>query len=78
MINLRAAESEALLQIVDQPYEKSPIALRGEFQKVNAALAIAAIRAARIEIDDSARSRDGRMASALSMLGQAHRHRRRA
>ena len=54
VISLRAAECEALLQIVDQPYEKSPIALCGEFQKLNAALAIAAIRAARIEIDDSA------------------------
>jgi len=57
VINLRTAECEALLQIVDQPYEKSPIALRGEFQKLNAAIAIAAIRAARIGIDDAAITR---------------------
>jgi dihydrofolate synthase/folylpolyglutamate synthase len=54
VISLRAAESEALLQIVDHPYERSPIALRGEFQKLNASLAIAAIHAARIKMDDSA------------------------
>ncbi|HEY6071726.1 MAG TPA: folylpolyglutamate synthase/dihydrofolate synthase family protein, partial [Chthoniobacterales bacterium] len=57
VISLRAAESEALLQVVDQPYEKSSIALRGEFQKLNAALAIAAIRAARINVDDAAIAR---------------------
>jgi len=57
VINLRTAECEALLQIVDQPYEKSPIALRGEFQKLNAAIAIAAIRAARIAIDEAAIAR---------------------
>jgi dihydrofolate synthase/folylpolyglutamate synthase len=54
VINLRAAESEALLQIVDHPYDKSPIALRGEFQKLNAAVAIAAIQAARISLDQAA------------------------
>ena len=51
VINLRAAECEASLQIVAQPYEKSPIALRGEHQKLNASIAIAAIWAARIDID---------------------------
>jgi dihydrofolate synthase / folylpolyglutamate synthase len=57
VINLRAAECEASLQVVDQPYDNSPIALRGEHQKLNAAIAIAAIRAARIDIDDAAIAR---------------------
>jgi dihydrofolate synthase/folylpolyglutamate synthase len=57
VINLRAAECESSLQFVDQPYDKSPIALRGEHQRYNAAVAISAIRAARIELEDAAIAR---------------------
>ncbi len=55
------------MQFVDQFYDKSPIALRGEHQKLNAALAIAALKldgfkpssfkGAQIAIDDSAIAR---------------------
>jgi dihydrofolate synthase/folylpolyglutamate synthase len=48
VIRARAAECEAPLQFVTETYGKSPIALRGEHQKLNAAIAIAAIRAAKI------------------------------
>jgi dihydrofolate synthase/folylpolyglutamate synthase len=51
VIRARAAECEAALQIVTESYDRSPIALRGDYQKENAALAIAAIRAAKIDID---------------------------
>jgi len=54
VIRARAAECKAPLQFVTEGYDKSPIALRGEHQKLNAAVAIAAIRAAKIEIDDAA------------------------
>jgi dihydrofolate synthase/folylpolyglutamate synthase len=57
VIRARAAECEAPLEIVDKPYTKSPIALRGEYQRLNAAIAIAAIHAARIEIDNAAIAR---------------------
>jgi dihydrofolate synthase/folylpolyglutamate synthase len=57
VIRAGAAESEAAIEFVDQPYTKSPIALRGEFQKLNAAIAIAAIRAAGIDISDAAIAR---------------------
>ena len=53
VINLRAAECEASLEIVDQSYEKSPVSLRGEFQKLNAAIAITAIRAAKVKVNDA-------------------------
>jgi dihydrofolate synthase / folylpolyglutamate synthase len=49
LIRRRAAECEAPLQFVTEAYDKSPIALRGEHQKLNAATAIAAIRAAKID-----------------------------
>jgi dihydrofolate synthase/folylpolyglutamate synthase len=54
VIRLRAQECEAPLQVIDQPYAKSPIALRGEYQKMNAAIAIASVKAAKIDIDDGA------------------------
>jgi len=57
VIRARATECEAPLQFVEQVYDKSPIALRGEHQKLNAAIAIAAIRAAKIDIDDAAVAR---------------------
>lgn len=57
VIRARAAECEAPLQFVTETYNKSPVALRGEHQKLNAAIAIAAIRAAKIKIDDAAIAR---------------------
>lgn len=53
VIRARAAECDAPLQFVDQPYTQSPIALRGEHQKLNAAVAIAAVRADDISVDDA-------------------------
>jgi len=57
VIRLRAQECEAPLQVIDQPYAKSPIALRGEFQKMNAAIAITAVKAAKIDINETAIAR---------------------
>jgi dihydrofolate synthase/folylpolyglutamate synthase len=53
-INIRAAECEARIRYVTASYEKTPIALAGSHQKQNAALAIAALRDAKIEIAESA------------------------
>ena len=53
VIRARAAECQAPLQFVHDSYHKSTVGLPGEHQKQNAALAIAALRAARIDIDDS-------------------------
>ena len=44
VIRARAAECEAPLQIVSEPYRATPIALTGTHQKQNAALAIAALQ----------------------------------
>jgi dihydrofolate synthase/folylpolyglutamate synthase len=57
VIRGRATECEAPLQFVTETYGKSPIALRGEHQKLNAAIAIAATQAANVEIDKSAVTR---------------------
>ena len=57
VIRGRAAECGAPLLFVDQRYTKSPIALRGEYQKLNAAIAIAAIRTAKAEISNAAIAR---------------------
>jgi dihydrofolate synthase/folylpolyglutamate synthase len=57
VIRARSAECEAPLEIVSEPYERSPIALRGEHQKQNAAIAIAALHACKIDIDDAAIAR---------------------
>jgi len=54
VIRARAAKCGAPLQIVTKPYDIAPIALAGSHQKQNAALAVAALRAAKIEIDNSA------------------------
>jgi dihydrofolate synthase/folylpolyglutamate synthase len=54
MICSRAAECEAPLELVNDSYQKTPVSLSGEYQKQNAALAIAAARAAKVDIDDSA------------------------
>jgi dihydrofolate synthase / folylpolyglutamate synthase len=57
VIRKRAGECEAPLQFVNETYHRSPVVLRGEFQKQNAAVAIAALRAAKIDIDKSAIAR---------------------
>ena len=57
VIRSRAAQCEAPLQFIDQPYANSPIALRGEYQKLNAAIALAAIRASKIETGKAAIAR---------------------
>jgi dihydrofolate synthase / folylpolyglutamate synthase len=57
VIRARAAEREAPLQFVTESYDGSPVALRGHHQKQNAAVAIAAIHAAQIHIDDKATAR---------------------
>lgn len=51
VIRARAAECQASLQFVSERYDRSPIVLRGDYQKENAAVAIAAIRGAKIDID---------------------------
>jgi dihydrofolate synthase/folylpolyglutamate synthase len=54
VIHARAAECGSPVQFVNKTYHKSPVALRGEFQKQNAAVAIAAIRAANIDVKERA------------------------
>ena len=51
-ISARGAECEAPIKYVTASYEKTPIALGGSHQKQNAALAIAALRAAKIDITE--------------------------
>ena len=53
-IRTRAAECEAPIKYVTASYDKTPIALAGSHQKQNAALAIAALHAAKINIGESA------------------------
>ncbi|PYL03033.1 MAG: bifunctional folylpolyglutamate synthase/dihydrofolate synthase, partial [Verrucomicrobia bacterium] len=57
VIHARSVECEAPLQVVSERYDRSPIALRGDHQTQNAAVAIAAIHAAGMEIDDKAIAR---------------------
>ena len=57
VIRGRAAECEAPLQFVNESYQRTPVGLSGEYQKQNAALAIAALRAAKMHIDDSSIAR---------------------
>jgi dihydrofolate synthase / folylpolyglutamate synthase len=52
VIRARASECEAPLQFVNDSYQQTPVGLSGEYQKQNAALAIAALRAAKIDTDD--------------------------
>jgi dihydrofolate synthase/folylpolyglutamate synthase len=54
VIRSRAAEFSAPLHVVKESYSRTQVALRGEQQKRNAALAIAAIHAARIDIAEKA------------------------
>jgi dihydrofolate synthase/folylpolyglutamate synthase len=54
VIRVRAAECNAPLQFINEAYSRSPVALRGRHQKNNAAVAITAIQAANIHVDESA------------------------
>jgi dihydrofolate synthase / folylpolyglutamate synthase len=54
VIRARAEECGAPFQFVNEIYDRSPVALRGEFQKQNAAVAIAALHAANIELCEKA------------------------
>jgi dihydrofolate synthase / folylpolyglutamate synthase len=56
-IRARAAKCRAPLKFVTKPYDKAPIALDGSHQKENAALAIAALRAMKVDVGDSAIAR---------------------
>jgi dihydrofolate synthase/folylpolyglutamate synthase len=57
VIRAQAAECEAPIEFVAASYDETPIALAGSHQKQNAALAIAALRAGKIDIDKSATAR---------------------
>ena len=57
VLRKRAMDCESPIEFITEPYEQHPIALCGAYQKQNAALAIAALRAAEIDIDDSAIAR---------------------
>jgi len=57
IIRQRAEECDAPLQFVNDPWTKTRIALRGEHQKRNAALAIAALQAMDIKVSDAATAR---------------------
>jgi dihydrofolate synthase/folylpolyglutamate synthase len=54
VIRSRAAECGAPFQFVNEAYNRSPVALRGWHQRNNAAVAIAAIQAANIHVDEKA------------------------
>ena len=54
VIRARAAECSSPVQFVNETYRESPVALRGEFQKQNAEVAIAAIQAANIQLGEKA------------------------
>src|SRR5205814_2667808 len=54
VIRARAAECGSPVQFVKETYHRSPVALRGEYQKQNAAVAIAAVQAANIEFGEKA------------------------
>jgi dihydrofolate synthase/folylpolyglutamate synthase len=54
VIRARAAECGSSVEFVNESYDSSPVALRGEYQKENAAVAIAAVEAASIELGENA------------------------
>ena len=54
VIRARAAECGATLQFINEPSNRSPVALRGQHQRHNAAVAIAAMQAANIPVDEEA------------------------
>ena len=57
VIRARAAARDAPVQFVNETYDRSPVALRGQCQKQNAAIAIEAIRAAGLDVDETAIAR---------------------
>jgi len=57
VLGTQAAACKAPLQFVNASYDKSPIGLRGDYQKQNAAAAIAAIHAAKLDVDHKAIAR---------------------
>jgi dihydrofolate synthase/folylpolyglutamate synthase len=57
VIGTHAGACKAPLQFVTASYDQSPIGLRGDCQKQNAAVAIAAIHAAKLDVDDKAIAR---------------------
>ena len=57
VIRQRAEECDARLQFVSDPWTKTRIALCGQHQKMNAALAIAALQATDIQVSDDAIAR---------------------
>jgi dihydrofolate synthase/folylpolyglutamate synthase len=54
VLRARATEFAAPIAFVDEPYAKSPVALAGEHQNENASLAIAALEAGGIAIEETA------------------------
>ena len=54
VIRARAADCAAPLEFVREPFRRFPVGLAGAHQKENAALAVAALHAAQIEVDDAA------------------------
>jgi dihydrofolate synthase/folylpolyglutamate synthase len=54
VIRARATKCGSPLQFVTEPYDSSPITLLGEYQKQNAAVAIAAVQAANIQLGEKA------------------------
>jgi dihydrofolate synthase/folylpolyglutamate synthase len=54
VIRARAAECGSPVQFINGTYKGSPVALRGNYQKQNAAIAIAAIHAANIHLGEKA------------------------
>ena len=52
IVRQRAEECDAPLQFVNDPWTKTKIALHGEHQKMNAAIAIAALQAVAISVSD--------------------------
>ena len=57
VIRKRAAECGSTIQFVNESYQSSPVGLRGEHQKRNAAVAIAAIKAVNIKVGEQAIAR---------------------
>ena len=54
VIRARAAECGSPVQFVNETYHRSPVVLRGEYQKQNAAVAIAAVQAAKTQFVEKA------------------------
>jgi dihydrofolate synthase/folylpolyglutamate synthase len=54
VIRAQAAVCRSPVQFVNETYHASPVALRGEFQKQNAAFAIAAVQAAKMQLSEKA------------------------